>query len=172
MQVVLVLLRYFYQLAILRRGPQDLPAAPVLLGLALAANLLVGVVGSVAWFGGLWRALLGNLLDAGLVAMLLWAVLRWRGKPERWQQTLTAVWGLGAIFAALLVLLDLLRGGAPVDSAAAVPDLLLLIWLHVAVGSVFRHALDIALGAGIALALMFSVLGMTMIGAVLPPAAN
>jgi hypothetical protein len=114
--------------------------------------------------------LLANLLDAAVVAGAVWAMLSLRSHGPRLPQTLTAIWGLGAFFGALFLLLDLLRG-APVGSGGTLLDLLLLIWLHLAMGSVLRHALELPLGLGVALAVMMSILGILIVGAMVTPVA-
>jgi hypothetical protein len=75
-------IRLYMQIALLRRGPQDLPASRLLLVLTVAGYLAVNfVVSSVLPPGGRW-------LEALLVATLftlLWymLLLRLAGRPER-----------------------------------------------------------------------------------------
>src|SRR4029077_7835928 len=89
-------IRLFMQIALLRRGPQDLPASRLLLVLTVAGYLAVNfVVRSVLPPGCRW-------LEALLVATLFtlfWymLLLRLAGRPERALQTTTAVFGFQAV---------------------------------------------------------------------------
>jgi hypothetical protein len=51
-------------------------------------------------------------------------------------------------------------------------DLLLAIWLHVALGSVLRHALAIPLPAGVIIMLSYTVLAFNVIVRIFPLAAT
>ena len=119
-------------------------------------------------FGGLQAALGANLLDLALTMGLLWALLQFRGNPERWQQTATAFFGLGAL-AGLIMLL--VRGPAQalgVVELAMLIDLVMAVWLHVAFGNVLRHALDVPLLAGVLIMLSYTVLAFNLIVQIFP----
>src|SRR5690606_15422087 len=86
----------FIDICLLRAGPQDLPASSVLRSLALFAYVASGVMillPSVSFGSAVAQA----LVDTLLLVVLLWAVLRWRGLPERFAQALTALAGTGAL---------------------------------------------------------------------------
>jgi hypothetical protein len=97
------LFRIFVDIAVWRRGPQDLPASQTLAWLvalvyAVASAAQVTIMG---W--GLRSSLLLVVLDLGLQAAWLWGLLQFFGKVPRFLQTTTAFLGVGA----LLTLLDI-----------------------------------------------------------------
>ena len=109
---MLALVRFFWQLCLLRRGPQDLPASAPLLGLLAVLNVLIGAAGTLAHFGGAPRAFAASLLDALIMAGLVYATLAFAGHRPRLVQVLTAVYGIGVLFGAVFLPLQLLAGNA------------------------------------------------------------
>src|ERR1700739_3482788 len=89
----------YTQIALLRRGPQDLPASRLLLVLTVAGYFAVSfVVSSLLPPEERWRE---DLLVGTLFTLLWYALLlRLVGRPERTLQTTTAVVGLLAVLAA------------------------------------------------------------------------
>lgn len=166
------LLLFFVDLARLRRGPQDLPSSSALLALLAVLSVLVGAFNGVTVFGSLRAALGANLIDLLLTLLLLYAVLQARGHAARWQQTASAFLGLGALAGVLMLLI---RGPAEalgVADVAMLFDLVLAIWLHIALGNVLRHALDVPLLAGVIIVLSYTVMAFNLISRVFPLAVN
>ncbi len=163
--VVIALLNYFFELCLLRRKPQDLPASSALFALILVVNLLVGVVMLQGRFGGMAPALVVGLIDTLLLLGGLWLLLRWRGHPARLVQSATALIGSSVLLA--LVAIPLLSMVAPEPTAgsglASLLYLLLMIWAHVVMGHILRHALDVPLGNGVALAIAFTLLSTLVV---------
>jgi hypothetical protein len=162
------LLQYYWELALLRRGPQELPAAPALLLLVAGTSLLVGAINGRAMFGGLGQAAGANLLDLLLTLTMLLAALRFQGFPERLVQTATAFIGLGLLAGiGRLVVVGVagMFGGAGLTVFA---DVVLAIWLHFALGHVLRHALEIPLMAGIVVVFSYTILAFNVIVQVFP----
>jgi hypothetical protein len=165
---MLALLKFFIDLALLRRGPQDLPASPALLALLAGGGLLVGTANGMRMFGGAAASFGANLLDLGLSMLLLYALLQVRGHTARWLQAASAFFGLG-LRAGLILLL--VRGPAEqlgVSELAMLVELVLAVWLHVALGSVLRHALGIPLLAGVIIMLSYTVLAFNLIIRIFP----
>ncbi|MCB1803027.1 MAG: hypothetical protein KDI82_15155 [Gammaproteobacteria bacterium] len=166
---MLPLLRYFLGLALLRRGPQDLPSSSFLLLLAAALGVLVGGANGVALFGGVAAALAANLLDLVLSLTMLLVVLQLRGHPARWLQTATAFQGLGALAGLSMLLLRPPLAALGLVDVAVLIDLLLMVWLQVALGGVIRHALDLPLAAGVMIVLVYTVVAFSLVTRVFPP---
>lgn len=159
---------FFVDLARLRRGPQDLPASTALLTLMAVLSVGVGALNGAQMFGGVRAALGANLLDLVLSMTMLFVLLQFKNHAARWQQTVTAFLGLGTL-AGLIMLV--VRGPAEVlgiTDVAVLVDLTLAIWLHVALGNVLRHALDIPLLAGVIIVLSYTIMAFNLIARVFP----
>jgi hypothetical protein len=171
MQALLHYLNLYFEIALFRRAPQDLPASSTLLYLSL---LLYAVVSFAAMSVQLPRdsAMLQALADTGLMAAFTWGVLAFRSRQPRFPQTLCALAGTGIVLGliAIPVLAWLLRLGDPADAngvtpAAVVPSLLLLFlmgWSIAVVAFIFRHALEVSRGIGVSLAVAYLVLSFAL----------
>jgi len=166
---MLALFRFFIQLATLRRGPQDLPASAVLLVLLAVLNVLAGTANGVELFGGVRPALGANLVDLFLTMLLLFALLQFKGHVARWQQTASAFFGLGVLAGLIMLFVRSPAEALGIGGFAMLLDLILAIWLHIALGNVLRHALGIPLLAGVLIMLSYTVLAFNLIARIFPP---
>jgi hypothetical protein len=146
----------------LRRGPQDLPVEPGFLGFWMAASLFAGVLVAAPVHGPVASLFLG-VLDLGLLYAFVLVLLSLQGKGARWFQTYAALVGvsalLGLVMSLLLWLLPPQIEGGAVPVPALIGYLGIAIWLLLAFGNIFRHALDLrGRFAGVAIALGFLVL--------------
>lgn len=166
---MLALARFFWEMSLLRRLPQDVPFSPTLLGVVLVVNLVVGALGTTQHFGGFGQALLASIMDAAVVALLVYATLRIAGNPARFLQTLTAFFGIALLFSIVMLLLQTVMVGLQLPELLLFANVALLAWIHVALGHVLRHALDIELWAGIGIAVAYTVIGLVVVGSFFPP---
>jgi hypothetical protein len=164
--------RLFAQIALLRRGPQDLPASMLLLALTVLGYLCVNfLLSSVLPPDPHWR---GPLLVDTLF-MLLWYVglLRLVGRPERILQTTTAVFGFQAVLSPLLIASEWLMRRFAQDQDWQLPvtivGLLLLAWLIAANSHVVKAALEWSGSASVALVILQMLVGWLVVFAVFPP---
>ena len=183
------LVKLFTQIALLRRGPQDLPASMLLRVLTivayLAMNLLLNsllppagpadAAARVADAGQPnWSAQL--LLDT--VFTLVWyvALLRLAGRPERTLQTTTAVFGFQIVLAPLLFLSSWLWPRFMHDSTWGVPvalfGIVLLVWLVAANSHIVKAALEWSGGASAALVILQILAGELVRRGLFPTAPN
>lgn len=163
------LLQFFVDLARLRRGPQDLPASLELLLLLVLVSLLLGTANHAAVFGGVRAAFGANVLDLVLTMVMLFVLLQFRGHAARWLQTATAFVGLGVLAGIVMLLVGTPAEAFGARDIAMLVDLVLAIWLHVALGNVLKHALDIPLLAGVLIVLSYTVLAFGVITRMFPP---
>lgn len=146
MPALLPVARHLLEIALLRRGPQDLPYSPTLLALAVAASVLASVLAQGA--NGL--PLLSIALVAVYTAAFLHGVLQMRQLTARFLQTATAVFGTDALItlAALPVLAALGAPGSQPGSGAVLAYLALVAWNVAVLAHILRHALDTGFGRG------------------------
>ncbi|MDD3609063.1 MAG: hypothetical protein PHI49_04835 [Halothiobacillaceae bacterium] len=159
--------RQFLLLCLFRIGPQDLPAGgwPVLV--AALGYLLVSVLG----FGpalGHGDVAVEAMTDILVLAAYIGALLRLRGHPERYFQTLTAAYGLNFMLGLLAWPIIATEPGLlgevnPDTFQASLPDYLLLgllFWNLMVLGHVLRHALQLQLWQGFLAALAYLILSV------------
>jgi hypothetical protein len=165
-------IRLYTQIALLRRGPQDLPASLLLLVLTVLGYLGVNfVVSSVLPPDSRWpEALLVDTLFT-----LLWYVLLLRllGRPERTLQTTSAVFGFQAVLSPLLVGSEWLMRRFGEDTAWQLPitlaGLLLFVWLIAANSHVVKAALEWSPASSVALVILQTLVGWALQFALFPP---
>jgi hypothetical protein len=95
-------LRLLFELCLLRGRTQDLPTSINLVWLTAASSIAVDVLSM-----GDGGAALGQILFVALQVVLfgaaIWLVLKLRGYPERWTQTITALFAANTAFSVLLM---------------------------------------------------------------------
>lgn len=166
-------------LCLFRSGPQDLPYAPRALIALLLASALIEIVfdlrngSSVAVVVG---ANIGTLAALGI----LFALLRWRCKSERFMQTALALVITGLLFEIVLLPLALLVG-LPIAANAVLSSrqvlilfavFVLVVWQAGISSSILRHSLGVPLAGGVLALLLIgfidlfaSALTATLLGA-------
>lgn len=165
------LIRFFIELCLLRRTPQQLPASDALFVLMLAADLvaglLVGIVAGQHW----WASLTQGTAELALMLLILWLALSLIKHPGRFLQAATALLGTGALIGVLaLVPLAMNPSGTLTSDLAALGAVLflaLVIWSLIITGHILRHTFEITLGQGTAIAVAFEVFSVAMISALL-----
>jgi hypothetical protein len=167
------IIRLFTEIALLRRGPQDLPASTLLLVLAIIGYLCVNfVVSSVLPPDEHWQGPL--LVDALFTLVWYVALLRLLGRPERMLQTVSAVFGLQAVLSPLLIASTWLMRRVGEDAAWQLPvtcaGLLLLGWLIAANSQVVKAALEWPGAASVALVILQMIAAWLLVFALFPPA--
>lgn len=160
------LLRQLLEICRFRAGPEDLPASRALVLLTAAASVISNTL--IDNFHKSVTAVLGmSIAQVALFGGVIWLVLVLRGFPERWDQTITALYGTGAI---LQICGWAVVSGAMLVTAAEpgqlLPAMLLTglgVWFLAIMTFVLRRALEISLG----LALLASIGCQLLIGLVL-----
>ena len=139
------LIQLFTQIALLRRGPQDLPASVLLLVLTALAYFLVNFV-----VAGLLPPLKGwsghPLIDIAFTFGWYFVLLRLAGRSERNLQTTTAVLGFQTVLAPPMIISNWLVLRFAQDQTWQLPValmfLMLLVWVIAANGHVVKAALE------------------------------
>lgn len=164
------LIRLFYDICLLRKGPQDVPASMLLLGLVVAANLGLGLVLSwpdLGWVESLLQSTTGALVLGGF----LWAALMLSGKAPRFLQTAIAAFGCDTFVSAIAFpLLAWSQIDPDMKGAVGLPLMVLMLWQISVIGHILRHALSVPLVAGLGLALAYTVVSYSLIMALFPVA--
>ena len=164
-------IRLYTQIALLRRGPQDLPASRLLLALTVAGYLAINFsVSSLLPQGGPW---LEALLVATLFTLLWYVLLMWlAGRPERTLQTTSAVFGFQAVLTPLVDSCAWLVRRFSEDSPWQIPFmcglLLLFAWVIAANSHIVKAALEWSASSSVALVILQTLAGWLLLSALFP----
>jgi hypothetical protein len=166
------LIRLFTQIALLRRGPQDVPASPLLLVLTVCGYLGVNLLlGAVLPPEAHWQAKL--LIDTLFTLIWYIALLQLLRRPERILQTATALFGFQAVLSPLIIASEWLVRRFSEDSSWQVPvnclGLLLLVWVIAANSHVVKAALEWSATSSVALVILQTLVGGLLLVAMFPP---
>lgn len=149
-------------IVLLRMGPQDLPASTLAFGLAVG---LYGIVAALSIFTTGTppeRPIVSLVLYLLLPATLIWVVLRIAGRLGRFGQTATALYGVGALLAALNLPLIVI-GTEDAPAPAVVLALLIFFWHFAVDAHIWRHALEVTYTAGLAVTVVLFAVSLFVI---------
>jgi hypothetical protein len=155
------LVRLFVQIALLRKGPQDLPVSASLLAVTAAAFFVINFLVSTVLppIPGPWLYQL--VLDVIFIFAWYALVLRMVNRPERYLQTTTAIFGYQAVLAPLWVATVWLWRQFAEDDTWSTPTLLLalgvLVWNVSANVRVVKAALEWGVAASVALVILQNI---------------
>jgi hypothetical protein len=165
------LILIWFDICLLRAGPQDLPASRALLWLAMASYALVSFLLSLPAYPLVVAGQLA-LMDATLLSVFAATALYLPGKMARLTQTLTALAGTGTLFG--LFALPVIQLFSPGQDAGQPPAwagmlwLLLFGWNLIVVAHIMRHALSVKLPVAIGIALLYTLVTMQIINVLFP----
>jgi hypothetical protein len=146
------LLQTFLDIALWRKGPQDLPASRSLALATLLAYATAEFVKSSMVTDDAVRALSLIGIDLLMLTAWSWLVLSFFNRRRRFVQTFTATLGVGVMMLIVNIVIMLLY--PPLTSRAELLFAWNFVWLianALVVGRIFMHALDRSLMTGMAL---------------------
>ena len=161
----------FMQIALLRRGPQDLPVSRALLTLTVCGYVAVnGLVSVLMPPEASWPL----SLAVDVLFTLAWyaALLQLAGRSERFLQTATAVFGFQSVLAPLLIASEWIMRRYGQDTSWQLPialgGLAVVVWLIAANSHVVKAALEWSSGTSVALVILQIVTGQLLMLALFP----
>ncbi len=164
------LILFWFDICLLRAGPQDLPASRELLGLSMASYTLASFLLSLPGYSLVAAGQLA-LMDASLVVVFAATVLYFTGKMARLTQTLTALFGTGTLLGLIaLPVIQLLASGQAGQPSllAGMLWLLLFGWNLLVVAHIMRHALSVNFPAATGIAILYTLVAMQIINMLFP----
>jgi hypothetical protein len=171
---MLRLAKAFWEIAIWRKSPAQLPASAFLLGLVAAAVAVLEVLGAVLPPNPSGRIVTRVALSVGLPLLFAWVVLALARKRQRFLQTGTALLGVAVLAQLVLYPLASLLSIIGADRPASIPLGVLLtvgfIWYMLACANIWRAALDARLGLGAVISVGYLLLSMALEQHLLPDA--
>lgn len=157
------LVQAFFQILLLRAGPQSVPASTTLMWLVLAVDFSSGVLLTVLHrpLGfSIAYALVGTLTMVAVVHGLL-SLAR---KPQRFLQTLTALAAcdvmLGLMWMPLLLADFYFHDNTELQGLLAIASLALIVWGVAVVAHIFRHALSVSTALGFLYSVIYYIISL------------
>jgi len=165
------LILIWFEICLLRAGPQDLPASRELLGLSLASYTLASFLLSLPGYPLIAAGQLA-LADVSLLIVFGAMTLYLSGKMARLTQTLTALSGTGALLGLLaLPVIQLLSSGQATGQPSLLASMLWLLlfgWNLVVVAHIMRHALSVNFPVATGIAMLYTLVAMQILNALFP----
>jgi hypothetical protein len=171
---MLRLAKAFWEIALWRRSPAQLPASVFLLALVAAAVAALEVLGALLPPGPSDRIGTRVVLSVGLPLLFAWTVLAVKRQRQRFLQTGSALLGVAVLAQLVIYPLGSLLAVIGADRPESIPvDVLLLagfVWYTLACANIWRAALDSGIGIGVAVSVVYMMLSVLLGQQLLPDA--
>jgi len=143
----------FLDIALWRKGPQDLPASSFLLFLVLAIYIVASFVQVQLLDLHLRTAFVVIGVDVVMMVLWLWLVLKFFDRSQRFIQTFTAMLGVGVLLSILDIAVRVVQiaAGGPAEDPSSLWLTLRFLAIALVMGRILMHALDRGLLTGMAL---------------------
>ena len=165
------LLKAFFDICLLRKGPQDLPKSSILLSLCLILYTVLDVLLTVQT-RPFTDALLVSLVDVGFLLVVTFLILSQHQHLDRMRQTITALFGTGLILG--IFIFPLVYGGVQnqyeswLQQIIVLSFLIMVIWNVVVLAHIVRHAISTSMGIGIMIAILYIWMSSLLITMLFP----
>ncbi len=160
----------FFQIAIFKKGPQDVPVSPLVLKIIIPIYVAINYL--ILFLNGAQStALLQIAVDFTLIMMFCWPLLYVSGKQPRFPQTLAAMVGTDAVisFFALPAIATL---NSHANDLAYFTMLGLVLWHLLVSAHIMKNALDRSWIFSLGLALLYIMLSSQIMAALFPEIAG
>jgi hypothetical protein len=169
---MLRLAKAFWDIALWRRTPAQLPASLLLLALVAGAAALLEIGSAFLPPASTDHMVTRLLLSVALPPAFAWTVLAVTGRRPRFLQTSSALLGVGVLAEIVLYPLGSLIHVIGSDRLASVPlgvlMLIGLIWYVLACTNIWRSALDSGVALGVAVSVGYLMLSILLEQRLLP----
>ena len=159
------LIKIFVDLCVFQAKPQDLPASPALAMITGAATIITYIIAHQA--SGQGKGIVGfAIAQVVIFAFTIWVVLKVKKLPERFPQTISAIFGVSSLIQ--LVAWPILgwlskTSGTP---GAELPVLMIMglsVWVLTVSVYVMKHALEIGVGQSLLITLGCQMLTLFLV---------
>ncbi|MBD3648796.1 MAG: hypothetical protein HUJ31_15400 [Pseudomonadales bacterium] len=165
---------YFWQMCLLRVGPQKLPRSVPILAFIFVVYFLIAAftIGLTRpgqdLFGILGGAMFGVIMEAGI----LWLLLLYKNVTWRFVATMSALLGTNAIILLILLPMNLILINVDAESTirflTEIASLLCLGWWLAIAGSILHHAINISILQGAAIIFVMELVTVVATRAIFP----
>ena len=156
------ILKIIVDICLLRGRPQDLPASWNLFWLTVLAVVATSYTSVVSIDGSSLGNLFHVILHETIFGAVVWTVLKVRGRPERWLQSIAALYAVKALFSLITLpfmpqvaeaakhAFEAVQQGNPAPFGWELLFVFAVtIWHLLAMSQVMRHAAEVSFGLGV-----------------------
>lgn len=157
--------KLFFDICLLRKGPEDVPFSNILLGLVVAASIIVSI-----WVGAMVNGMqfAGFATIAELFFTFLFIKLLLINKPERFLQTFIALLGtltlINILYAPGVYIFLLTENNENIQTLIGLLAFALLIWKIAVCGHIFSRALPAPMAYGVVISIAYALLNFILVG--------
>ncbi|MDZ7685089.1 MAG: hypothetical protein U5O39_08880 [Gammaproteobacteria bacterium] len=167
------ILKYFWQLCLLRSGPERLPATTFVLGFSFALYFIVALATNLLGRSdiGLFKAIAFIMIGVGVEAAILGALLGFKSAGYRFMQSMSALLGANSLILLLTLPISIALLSVESQTLRLFLDTAFLgifIWWLTIAGFILHRAADISLALGIATAFGIEILVISTTYAAFP----
>ena len=154
------ILAVFWNICLLRRGPELVPTHPMFVGGVLVADMLVSFFVGLQFGDALTPMQVATrvIVSMATTAAAAWMMLSMRDVIARYPATITALFGCDLLFTLLSAILVPLASSEATALKAGIIDLI-VIWSIAVNGFILHRAMNVTVFIGILLALGTAFLG-------------
>jgi hypothetical protein len=153
----------FWNICLLRRGPEQVPTAGWFIVAVAIADLLMGLVLSLRmdpefqWL----PALTYLLVNMAVIASVTWFALNLKGFDARFPATITALFGCDLLMTVVLAIFSGFSGG--LDSSLTIGAVAMIgIWSLAVTGFILHRAMQFSMTAGVLMAVAMALFSVTL----------
>jgi cytochrome bd-type quinol oxidase subunit 2 len=162
----------FFDICLLRKGPEDLPKSSVLLVLSLFIYTFIDVLLTVQ-SRPFEYALMVSLVDVGFLLLVTSLILKQHQKLDRWYQTMTALFGTGVILGIFIFPLVIFSGvqneyEAWLQQINIILFLIIVVWNVAVLAHIIRHAISTSRGIATMIAVLYILMSSLLITMLFP----
>ncbi len=164
---------YFWQICLLRKGPEDLPSSTFATAFVFALYFGIAVVVvSITRPSQDAPTMLGTLfIGIGLQAGVTWGLLQFKGLTNRFRRTWSSLLGTNAIMLLVLLPFNFIMMNASEGYLRVFADSATWIclgwWLAIA-GHIYHRASEVSVIQGSAIAFLIELLGVILAASLFP----
>lgn len=147
---MLIILKYFWQMCLLKSGPDKIPAQPLLLAAVLGFYVAAEII--VAWLIGAQQSFIITLgmisIELTLQASVTYLLLLFLKLQRHFLATYTAILGIGVLNIAIQLPLLLIRQVTEIPTLLLFSDtawLICICWWLAIIGHIYHRAANISI---------------------------
>jgi hypothetical protein len=163
------ILRLFYDIALFKKGPQDVPFSKLLTQVTLLGYALVSFL--MFFMSARWsKALLQVATDILVLVIFTAITLFIARKSSRYQQTLCALLGTDMLISlcAIPANASIMSPNGSLADLAVLTMIGLLLWHWAVIGHIFRHALSESFSFGFGIGFLYMIVAQVVMGLFFP----